>query len=394
MSAQFQTQTPKLTRFMPEPSLLLGIGLQGRSAPGQHTIAAGDCINGSKNSLSLQRAMRNSELETRNSGSVPPIVQNVLRSLGHPLDAQTAAFMEPRFGHDFSRVRVHTDAQAAESARSVNSLAYTVGRDVVFAAGLYDPTTTAGKRLLAHELTHVLQQDQSIVGPRQPSVISNPSDGGEREAENVATRIMQTEIPGLNLQGSDHRSPARGDRFIQRASQGLQAVRQPELTTAVQLSGVVQRQAHPDPFCEDLLARIIARLIELKERAQALIENKLNLPPTGPMSVEGHQQQFRDKQINLRKLLQQWDTNNCGPGYVPVEAWRWVGKPAPSPAAPPSSTSRVIETPRDGSRITPGDVATGVEVGVALYVAYRVVRMLPSLLPPLWWTIPANAVAP
>ena len=59
--------------------------------------------------------------------AVPPIVHDVLRSPGAPLDAQTRAFMEPRFGHDFSRVRVHTDAQAAESARAVNALAYTVG---------------------------------------------------------------------------------------------------------------------------------------------------------------------------------------------------------------------------------------------------------------------------
>jgi len=66
--------------------------------------------------------------------------------------------MEPRFGHDFSQVRVHTNAKVAESARAVNALAYTVGRDVVFGVGQYAPTTSAGQRLLAHELTHVVQQ--------------------------------------------------------------------------------------------------------------------------------------------------------------------------------------------------------------------------------------------
>jgi len=92
--------------------------------------------------------------------SVPPIVHEVLRSPGHPLDPATRAFMEPRFGHDFSRVRVHADARAAESARSVNALAYTVGRDLVFASNLYAPQTD-GRRLLAHELVHVVQQQEN-----------------------------------------------------------------------------------------------------------------------------------------------------------------------------------------------------------------------------------------
>jgi LysM repeat protein len=89
---------------------------------------------------------------------VPPIVHEVLRSPGRPLDVATRAFMEPRFGHDFSQVRIHADAKAAESARAVNALAYTVGRDVVFGAARYEPGTEAGRRLLAHELAHVVQQ--------------------------------------------------------------------------------------------------------------------------------------------------------------------------------------------------------------------------------------------
>ncbi len=87
-----------------------------------------------------------------------PVVHDVLRGPGQPLDAKTRAFMEPRFGHDFSRVRVHADAKAAESARAVQAQAYTVGRNVVFGAGQYAPGTDAGRRLLAHELTHVVQQ--------------------------------------------------------------------------------------------------------------------------------------------------------------------------------------------------------------------------------------------
>ncbi|HEX8557746.1 MAG TPA: DUF4157 domain-containing protein [Pyrinomonadaceae bacterium] len=88
----------------------------------------------------------------------PPVGQVVLRAPGQPLDASTRAFMEPRFGYDFARVRVHADERAAESARAVNALAYTVGRHVVFGAGRYAPWGGEGRRLLAHELAHVVQQ--------------------------------------------------------------------------------------------------------------------------------------------------------------------------------------------------------------------------------------------
>lgn len=104
------------------------------------------------------------------SGWAPPFVHKVLRSPGEALDAATRAYMEPRFGQDFSRIRVHTDAEAAESARAVRAIAYTVGRDIVFATGHYAPGTTAGRHLLAHELTHTLQQD---FGARQPTLQRN-----------------------------------------------------------------------------------------------------------------------------------------------------------------------------------------------------------------------------
>ena len=105
----------------------------------------------------LQRAAVNAAP----TNAVPRIVHDVLRSPGQPLDASARSFMEPRFGHDFSGVRVHADDRAATSARAVNALAYTVGRDVVFGAGQYAPGTIAGKRLLAHELTHVVQQSRA-----------------------------------------------------------------------------------------------------------------------------------------------------------------------------------------------------------------------------------------
>jgi hypothetical protein len=85
-------------------------------------------------------------------------VQAALTAPGQPLDAQTRAFFEPRFGEDFGAVRVRTGAAAEQSARELNAYAYTVGRDIVFAAGRFAPATDPGRRLLAHELTHVVQQ--------------------------------------------------------------------------------------------------------------------------------------------------------------------------------------------------------------------------------------------
>src|SRR5690349_7086375 len=87
----------------------------------------------------------------------PPIVHETLSAAGRPLDDATRAFFEPRFGADFSRVRVHTDAAAASSAEAIGALAYTAGPHVAFAAGRYAPSTHDGRRLMAHELAHVAQ---------------------------------------------------------------------------------------------------------------------------------------------------------------------------------------------------------------------------------------------
>lgn len=95
--------------------------------------------------------------------AAPSIVHEALRSSGQPLDPTLRGFYEPRFRHGFSAVRIHTDGLAAESARSVEARAYTVGRDVVFGSGQYSPHTERGRRLIAHELTHVVQQESGAV---------------------------------------------------------------------------------------------------------------------------------------------------------------------------------------------------------------------------------------
>jgi hypothetical protein len=140
----------------------------------------GDCPKCSEGNAEPERLQaKHADPTGAVAAAVPPSVGEVTRSSGEALDQSTRRFMEPRLGYDFSRVRVHTDARAQQSARDVRALAYTVGRDIVFAAGQYAPQTEAGRRLLAHELTHVAQQSAG-----QPTaLIQRQGEEGERPGE-------------------------------------------------------------------------------------------------------------------------------------------------------------------------------------------------------------------
>jgi hypothetical protein len=110
---------------------------------------------------------------------------------GHPLDITTRAFMQRRLGHDFSRVRVHTDLRAAEAADSVGALAWTVGGDIAFGAGQYAPQTPSGLRLLAHELVHVVQQGGAAHAAPANLEIGPPEDAAERDADRLADTLVR-----------------------------------------------------------------------------------------------------------------------------------------------------------------------------------------------------------
>ena len=115
----------------------------------------------------LQRKAGNESVGSLLETEEPSPVKDVLRSGGgSPLDGPTRSFMEERLGHDFGDVRVHTGGQAGESARSVNAQAYTVGSDIVFQSGKYAPDTDGGRRVLAHELTHVVHRGRLLIRHR------------------------------------------------------------------------------------------------------------------------------------------------------------------------------------------------------------------------------------
>jgi pyrrolidone-carboxylate peptidase len=132
-----------------------------------------------------ESVLRRSPLGAPAPGRVPDSVVAVLRSPGSPLPSTVRQGMEQRFGHDFSQVRVHTDEPAARSAIEVQARAYTVGSHVVFGAGQYQPASDRGNHLLAHELTHVVQQGG---GPWSPATlrVGQPGDEDEKMAERAA----------------------------------------------------------------------------------------------------------------------------------------------------------------------------------------------------------------
>jgi hypothetical protein len=184
MSMQLQTQVkPNST---PMPSFTpVQIGLQRK-------CASNECER-RKKKLTLQRSSTNQA----ESSEVPPIVHEVLRSPGQPLDPATRAFMEPRFGYDFSKVRVHTDAKAAESALAMDALAYTVGRDIVFGQGQYQSNVSAGRKLIAHELVHTIQQ-RGFSSNHTVSSVSEKGDFSEVEAGGVAHAALVEKVPVIS----------------------------------------------------------------------------------------------------------------------------------------------------------------------------------------------------
>jgi hypothetical protein len=163
MSMIPQTQVKNTPAQMPSFTPTRSLLLQRKCACGGTPGMDGECEECRSKRMTLQRR----SIGQAEPATAPSSVHVVLRSPGQPLDQTTRTFMEPRFGHDFSRVRVHTNSRAAESARAVNALAYTVGRNVVFGEGQYRPGTNEGRRLLAHELTHVVQQRSGTQGTAQ-----------------------------------------------------------------------------------------------------------------------------------------------------------------------------------------------------------------------------------
>jgi hypothetical protein len=184
---------------MPDPSAAAAPAIASAAAVLQRKCACGDQ---SESGLCSECAKKE-ELQRFAAGptatpEAPPIVRHILRQPGVPLDASTRAFFEPRFGRDFSTVRVHTDSRAAVSARAVNARAYTVGRDIVFDEGQYSPRSTGGKTLLAHELAHTIQQGPRSASPWQQDIRhAAPSTVLQRDLATPSPDVFRPSQPDL-----------------------------------------------------------------------------------------------------------------------------------------------------------------------------------------------------
>jgi len=177
----------------------------------------------------------------QDEGEVLSSIAEMLRSPGQPLDTATRSFMEPRFGHDFGQVQVHTSASAATTARALNARAYTVGQNIAFDAGQYSPGTTVGRQLLAHELAHTLQQrgiGNQRTAQRSPNDIKIPAIN---EPENMAEWESPT---GEDFQWQN---PALLETFYSERAKGLRSfllvIKELELRGYLDKSAAVAKKA-------------------------------------------------------------------------------------------------------------------------------------------------------
>lgn len=136
-------------------------------------------------SPSVRQTLGRNPARSADLTAVNELVQSVVAAPGQPLESEVRLRLGARLGHDFSRVRVHTDARAAESAELLGARAYTVGNHVVFGAGRYQPETAAGAKLIAHEAVHVLQQDESHDHAHGELILAPSGAHHDREAERI-----------------------------------------------------------------------------------------------------------------------------------------------------------------------------------------------------------------
>lgn len=186
MTVSLRSVLPSARDRVPVSAPVRGSILQRRCACGQHSPGGGTCGRCAGEAAMLHR------MAIKAAGPVlaPPLVHDVVRSAGQPLDGRTLSLFETRFGRDFSHVRVHSDARAAQSAAAVDALAYTHRNHIVFGAGQYVPTTASGRALLGHELTHTIQQSASSASSSAAIEIGAADSAAEHEAVSASLSVQ------------------------------------------------------------------------------------------------------------------------------------------------------------------------------------------------------------
>ena len=234
--------------FVYSSSLLGNPALSGRGNAPVRTavIQQAQQTHGNRAVQRYTRAIQRSAASAQADAEEVPLAERIQSRAGggHSLDAGVQRKLEAGLGADLSGVRVHTDAEADSMARSVDAVAFTTGNDIFFRSGTYDPHSTQGLRLLAHEVTHTVQQSQGPVDgtPAEGGVkISDPSDSYEQAAESAAARVLS----GVNASsGGQAGSASGGGSQVQRQAdeeEEMQAMR-----PSVYASTPVQRADAPE----------------------------------------------------------------------------------------------------------------------------------------------------
>jgi hypothetical protein len=222
-------------------------------------------------------------------------VRSVLGSSGAPLDQATRKDMESSLGHDFGDVQVHTGSAAAASAKSIQAKAYTSGNHIVFDEGRYQPDTSDGRRTLAHELTHVVQQRQGPVDGTEAGggiKVSHPSDRFEQEAEHVAERVVSSPTPAP---AAEHGGGAAGPEPM--AATAAQRSADLDAGAAVQREGTPEVKPEEEKD-EDVPAKAEDAAEKPAEKPAEKEEEKEEDVPVSKLDVqrEGDEEQEQDQE--------------------------------------------------------------------------------------------------
>ena len=228
--------------------------------------AAGFAVSGAAGApMAKLQVQRCACSESSPSQAAPAAVRRGLRTSAHPLASNARRFMESRFGHDFSQVRVHADDQAALAARAIGAKAYTVGPDVVFGAGQYQPASRSGLQLIAHELTHVLQQRGGE--PRVHRALLYPAARVTEPNDDPIRRYLGNDnslaLTTLTLNGSTETTDARlGSVFFPTEIEKKPAPVAPRRCRAGRAAAAAPGQARA-------MARAAARVLQARLRPAA-----------------------------------------------------------------------------------------------------------------------------
>jgi Domain of unknown function (DUF4157) len=192
---------------------------------------------GNKTAGRLLRSLRGTATPATVDESVARAI-HAKRGTGRALDPAAQRDLGDSMGEDFADVQVHTDSEADGLNRAVQAEAFTTGKDIFFRHGKYDPASNSGRKLLAHELTHVVQQRDAP--PKQDLTLSDPGDSSERQASAVADNVASS-APAPSVGVARQAAPAEEEQAQQPAKAQAEAPEEEQAATSR-----VERQAAPE----------------------------------------------------------------------------------------------------------------------------------------------------